>query len=184
MKIDFTVLTIGDLLTIFAALLSPLIAIQVSDWLKSRQERRARKLQIFRTLMSTRATTLAPSHVEALNSIDMEFDPSIAKEKRVIEAWKLYHSHLGDASYNAQHWPLKRFELLVDMLYEMSLCMGYRFDKTHIKHASYHPKGYGEVEEEQHQLRKAILAAFNGSGVLRVTEVTPTTVAKAAPAPK
>ena len=44
-----------------------------------------RKLDIFKTLMATRATPLARTHVESLNRIDIEFTG--IKEKKVREAW-------------------------------------------------------------------------------------------------
>ncbi|MDP2815120.1 MAG: hypothetical protein Q8O19_00395, partial [Rectinemataceae bacterium] len=43
-----------------------------------------RKMHVFSTLMATRATTLSPLHVEALNRIDIEF----YKDRKVKDAWK------------------------------------------------------------------------------------------------
>lgn len=166
MTIDWTI-KVTDLAVVFAALLSPLIAVQVTEWIRRNQEARNRKLHVFRTLMSTRAASLAPTHVEALNLIDIEFQVSVAEEKKVVDAWKLYHAHLGDQQYPPEQWPVRKAELLVDLLYEMAVSLGYDFDKAHIKSSSYYPKGYGETEEEQHRLRRAILAAFD-SGALKV----------------
>lgn len=166
MTIDFTIKA-TDLLTVFAALLSPLVAIQVTEWIRRGQESRSRKLHVFRTLMSTRAEKLAPNHVEALNLIDIEFDARRPKEKKVVEAWKLYHSHLSDPNYPQETWAVRQTELLVELLYEMALYLGYEFDKAHIKRSAYFPRGHGEIEEEQHRLRKAILGAFAG-GALKV----------------
>lgn len=166
MTIDWT-LKVTDLATVFAALLSPLIAVQVTEWIRRRQDAHKRKLHVFRTLMSTRAATLAPTHVEALNLIDIEFDAAVTEEKKVVDSWKLYHAHLSDEHYPQGQWPVRRTELLVDLLYEMAVCLDYRFDKAHIKSSSYYPKGYGESEEEQQQLRRALLAAFD-KGALKV----------------
>lgn len=166
MPIDWTI-KVTDLATVFAALLSPLIAVQVTEWIRRSQEARNRKLHVFRTLMSTRAASLAPTHVEALNLIDIEFQVSVAEEKKVVDAWKLYHAHLSDRDYPQDQWPVRKAELLVDLLYEMAVCLGYEFDKAHIKNSSYYPKGYGETEEEQHRLRRAVLDAFDG-GALKI----------------
>ena len=166
MSIDWTI-RVTDLATICAVLLSPLIAVQITEWIRRRQEARARKLQVFRTLMSTRAASLAPTHVEALNLIDIEFQVSVVEEKKVVDAWKLYHAHLSNLQYPQDQWPLRKAELLVDLLYEMAVCLGYAFDKAHITNSSYYPKGYGETEEEQHRLRRVLLAAFD-SGALKV----------------
>jgi len=83
MTIDWT-LKVTDLAIVFAALLSPLIAVQVTEWIRRSQEARKRKLHVFRTLMSTRAASLAPTHVEALNLIDIEFQTSVVSEKKVL----------------------------------------------------------------------------------------------------
>lgn len=166
MTLDWTI-KVTDLVVVFAALLSPLIAVQVTEWIRRSQEARNRKLHVFRTLMSTRAASLAPTHVEALNLIDIEFQASVVKEKKVVDAWKLYHAHLSAHNYPPEQWPVRRAELLVDLLYEMAACLGYTFDKAHITSSSYYPKGYGETEEEQHRLRRAILGAFDG-GALKV----------------
>ncbi|MDE2314976.1 MAG: hypothetical protein KGK06_01085, partial [Xanthomonadaceae bacterium] len=60
-------------LTIAAVLLSPLIAVQVTRYLDNKKEVRERQLWIFKTLMATRASSMSPHHVEALNRIDLEF---------------------------------------------------------------------------------------------------------------
>ena len=67
---------------------------------------------------------LAPGHVEALNLIDIEFDAKISKEKKVVDVWKLYNAHLGDASYPRETWNVRRAEILVDLLYEMAIYLG------------------------------------------------------------
>jgi hypothetical protein len=170
MTIDWTI-KITDLATLVAVLAGPLIAIQVTELLRSRQEARNRKMALFRTLMSTRASTLAPSHVEALNLLDIEFDSKNPAEKRIVDAWKLYHSHLGDQSYPVDAWNRRLAELLVDMLHEMAIYLGYPFDKAHIKDSSYYPRGYGEIEQEQHQLRKAALSLLSNKHGLIVHPV-------------
>lgn len=78
-------MTISDWIMIGAVLLSPVIAVQVDKFLDRRNEKKTRKMQIFSTLMSTRATPLYPAHVEALNRIDIEF----YSEQKITRAWKL-----------------------------------------------------------------------------------------------
>ena len=60
-----------DVLMVSATALSPLIAVQVTRYLDDCNEERGRKLSVFKTLMATRAYTLSPAHVEALNRIDL-----------------------------------------------------------------------------------------------------------------
>lgn len=64
-------MTIGDLWMIGAVLVSPLIAVQVTQWLNIRRERMGRKLDVFKTLMATRSYGTSWDHVGALNRIDL-----------------------------------------------------------------------------------------------------------------
>lgn len=162
-------MTLTDWITILAIFAGPFFAVLATEWIRRNHEMRDRKIHLFRSLMSTRASTLAPSHVEALNLIDIEFDAKKAKEKPVIDAWKLYHSHLNDQSYEDNEAWMKRTELLlVDLLHAMSICLGYPFDKAHIKNSSYYPRGHGEVEFDQHATRKALVEVLEGRKPLSV----------------
>ncbi|BET66747.1 hypothetical protein ASA1KI_16650 [Opitutales bacterium ASA1] len=153
---------------IVAVFSGPFLAVLVTERSRLKKEKRNRQIHVFRTLMSTRASTLSPTHVEALNLIDIEFDSKSRPERQIVESWKLYHAHLGDSSYPPDSWPHRRAELLVDLLHEMASFLGYQFDKAHIKNSSYYPKGYGEVEVEQHALRKSVLKVFEGKGAIHV----------------
>ncbi|CAG1769847.1 hypothetical protein BAC3_00595 [uncultured bacterium] len=66
-------MTINDWLIIAAMIIAPILAVQIQKFIEARKETKGRKIQIFRTLMATRATPISPSHVEALNMIDIVF---------------------------------------------------------------------------------------------------------------
>ena len=108
------------ILMVIATALSPLIAVQVTRYLDDRNEQRGRKLAIFKTLMATRAYTLAPAHVEALNRIDLEFSAKRTSEKAVLDVWQQYLDHLGNRALQPEAWGAKRAELLVDLLHVMA----------------------------------------------------------------
>lgn len=74
------------MVNILAILLAPIIALQISSWLNKKCELEKRKLDVFRSLMATRAAGLSPIHVEALNKIDIEFSQDDKKTKAVFEA--------------------------------------------------------------------------------------------------
>lgn len=152
----------SDWIMILAILLAPVIAVQASQYLERRRQIKEGKLRVFKILMATRASTLAPAHVEALNMIDVEFYGDNKKDKAVVQAWKAYLDHLADQNYPKETWGVKRTDLLVDLLYAMADCLGYDFDKTHIKNSAYTPKGYGEVEDDQFLLRKGLLGLLKG----------------------
>jgi hypothetical protein len=79
-------MTVTDWLMIAAVFLGPIIAVRLTRYLDNQKEIKGRKLDIFKTLMATRAYTVSWQHVEALNRIDLEF--SQKQEREVIEAWK------------------------------------------------------------------------------------------------
>ncbi len=172
--------------SIAAILLTPLIALEVQKRLDHRRSRLDRKVELFRRLMTTRATDIAPIHVEALNAIEIEFYAKSGPDKKVLDAWRIYINHVnspmgeGDA---LARWVDKRRELLVDLIYEMGQNLGYDIDKVTIKNNAYYPKGHWEIESEQHALRKAALKVFSGEAPIVSTLVGPVEVTQPLPPP-
>lgn len=155
-------MNLAEILTIAATAISPLIAVQVTRYLDDRNEERGRKLQVFKTLMATRAYSLAPAHVEALNRIDLEFSSRKRKEKAVVEVWQQYLDHLGTPQVDGHAWGIRRTDLLVDLLYAMGQALGYDFNKTQIKNGTYMPTAHGQTEEEQDRVRRLVLEVLEG----------------------
>jgi len=143
-----------------AVLLGPIIAVRLTRYLDNQNEIRERKIQIFKTLMATRAYTVSWAHVEALNRIDLEFNKSDKKEKEVIEAWKEYLDLLS--TIPPEQWGVKRVDLLVSLLHKMACVLNYDFDRTHIKNSSYSPRVHGETEDQQAVLRKGLIELLDG----------------------
>lgn len=167
----------NELLTILALILGPILAIQVQKFIEKRSEKRVRKMQIFSTLMATRAIPLAPLHVEALNRIDIDF----YDDKKVKEAWKALLDNFGhypadpkatDFSIQLAACTEKSKDLLTELLYEMACLLGYNYDKVHLKRDTYYPKGHGDFEAENYQMRQAFLKILAGetSFPIRVVE--------------
>lgn len=155
-------MTISDWLMIGAVFLGPIVAVRLTRYLDDQKEVRGRKVQVFKTLMATRAYTVSWAHVEALNRIDLEFDKSHKKEKEVIEAWKEYLDLLNNTSISIEQWGVKRIDLLVELLHKMARVLDYDFDKTHIKNSSYSPRAHCEVEDQQAALRKGLIEVLGG----------------------
>ena len=151
---------------ILATAVSPLIAVQVTRYLDDRNEAQGRKLQVFKTLMATRAYTLTAAHVEALNRIDLEFSSKRPAEKAVLDIWQQYLDHLGDKSLEIPAWGNKRVDLLVDLLHAMGKALGYDFNKTQIKNGTYSPVAHGRIEAEQESVRQMTLELLEGKRVL------------------
>lgn len=155
-------MTSTDILLILATGLSPVIAVQVTRYLDDRNEERGRKLRVFKTLMATRAYNVSPSHVEALNSIDLEFSTKKPTEKAVLDVWQQYLDHLGNLKMDPEAWNIRRVDLLVELLYAMGKCVGYDFNKTQIKNGTYSPTAHGRIEEEQSRIRSMTLELLEG----------------------
>ena len=162
------------LVSVVAIVFSPIIALEVQKRLDDRRASLDRKMSIFRKLMTTRGTQMSPAHVEALNGIEVEFYATSGPDKRVLDAWRLYVSHLytesgtGDA---LNRWAEKKSGLLIDLLYAMAQRLDYDIDKVTIQKNVYHPKGYVEIETEQNALRKAALAVLSGQQAVQATIV-------------
>jgi len=149
-------------LTMIAILLGPIIAVQLTRFLDDRKTKQDRKLVIYRTLIATRAANLSPGHVEALNTIDIEFNGTSQREQRVREAWKAYLDHLGTKLDSMETWTIRRLDLLIELLFAMGQCLGYNFDKTHLKNSVYAPQGHGELESDQAAIRRGFKDVLEG----------------------
>lgn len=80
MIFDWTI-KITDIIMIFAIIVGPIIAVQITEFIRRHQEQRDRKMYLFRTLMATRSATLAPAHIEALNLVEIEFHSNNHQDK-------------------------------------------------------------------------------------------------------
>lgn len=164
----------SDWLTIFAILLSPLIALEVQRYIEMFRERRTRKKQNFEALMTSRRDTISQYHVQALNMIDLNFygvrfwgkNWRTEKEKKVLTAWKTYLDHLNspgelkDAVLD--NWISKKDDLFADLLFEMSDAVGYEFDKVHLKRSVYVPRAHGDQFLDNEIIRHNLAQILDG----------------------
>jgi len=134
------------------------------------REIREKKLGIFKTLMATRASKVLPSHVQALNMIDLEFNDK--KYKDVKLAWKTYLDHLNSFPNDDEKaqpvWSSKMADLLATLLQVMGKSLGYDFDEVHIRKGIYLPEAHARVEDENNLLRRGLLNLINGKGTLKM----------------
>lgn len=159
-------------LTILAIVAGPIIALELQRRLDKGREARNRKVWVFKTLMAFRATALSPHFVQALNLIDVEFEGK-GEEKKVVDAWTVLLDHFGDlATLNKKQPPAtaaehvaaaeKTASLTTALLIAMGRCLGYDFNEVQIKKGAYYPMGLGNVEEEQHAVRRGVLDVLQG----------------------
>lgn len=149
---------INDWLLVGSTLLSPLIAVQVTQWLDRERKTKEEQRHIFTMLMATRSMVLDPRHVEALNRIDVTF----YNVESVRSVWKGYFDFLCDKNYPKETWETRRIELLVDLLAAMAAHLRYKFDKTDVKNAIYFPEGHGVIQEDQTVIRRMLADIVSG----------------------
>jgi hypothetical protein len=149
-----------DVITTIAVIIGPIAAIQIQRWLDSYRENRKRKLDVFKTLMSTRATRVSINHIQALNMIDVEFVQR--RYKKVTDSWRLYQDHLSNRQQGDNGWLARTDELFIDMLFEMGKSLGYKFDKVMLKRTAYSPIAHGDIEFEQQIIRQGLAKVLSG----------------------
>jgi len=161
---------ITDIIMIIVIFAGPIVAVQLTEYLRNKKDSRNRKVHIFRTLMATRSAPLAAMHIEALNLVELEFQAAPHPSTTVVAAGRLYMDHLK-SQYPKEMWDTRRVELLVDLLYEMSTALDYNFDKVQIKAGSYYPSAYGETENDNYNTRKLWLEILQGKRLLPIASV-------------
>lgn len=161
---------IADWLMIVAVLLAPLVAVQVQKLLERYREDRARKLNVFKTLMATRAAVVSPQHVQALNMIDLEFQGK--KHRAVTDAWKTYLDHLAhypkDDEKQQPAWAERTPDLLAKLLLEMGKSLGYVFDEVHVKRGIYAPEAHAQFETEERLMRSGLVRLLLGQSSIKM----------------
>ncbi len=156
---------------IFVIFVGPIVAVQLTEYLRNKKDSKNRKVYIFRTLMATRSAPLAAMHIEALNLVELEFQVAPHQATTVVASGRLYMDHLRSSQYPKDMWETRRVELLVDLLYEMSKALDYSFDKVQIKAGSYYPSAYGETDEDNYKTRKLWLEILEAKRFLPVVSI-------------
>jgi hypothetical protein len=163
-------MTLTDFLTILAIVIAPVAAVQVQKRLEVFREERGRKIWIFKTLMATRAATVSPEHVQALNMIDLEFRGK--RYKAVTSAWKTYLDHLSSYPKDDEKlqpiWGERRVDLLTQLLQAMGRSLGYEFDEVHVKKGIYAPEAHGRLEDENLLIRRGLVHLLYGDAELKM----------------
>jgi hypothetical protein len=94
----------------------------------------------------------------------------------VRSAWKAYHDHLATTyPQDKPEEPVylnQRAELFTDLVYEMSIAVGYsELDKGEIRKISYVPIMHENIETEQTVIRKGFSDILSGKSALSMRVV-------------
>jgi len=149
-------------IAIVAIITGPTSALLIGKYIEERRAKKNRKIKIFQDLMANRASRLSATWVQALNGIETEF----YGQTNVIEAWRVVMDHLYSDDANDEkkvdQWMTTLTNSTNEMLYQMGESLGYHFDKVTIKRNAYNPKAWGEIELENHAVRKKFLELLDG----------------------
>ena len=160
---------IVGIINIGAICLSPQIALRLQKKIEHIDENKKRKLDIFKTLMATRAAAVSFEHVKALNMIDIEF----YGDNEITIAWNSYRDHLNSYPQNPTEatqklWEEKIADYLTDLLFAMSKLLGYSFDKVLLKKGAYSPLAHGILNNEHAIIRRGFVELLTGGKTLKV----------------
>ncbi len=100
----------------------------------------------------------------------MEFNTGKGSH-RVIDSWKEYFDNLSNRSEDKESiavWIARNDELLANLLYEMGISLGYKFDKVLIKRNIYSPVGHGKTEQETTAIRQGLANLMSGEAALPI----------------
>lgn len=137
--------TIYSLATLAAIFLGPIIAVLVTRKVDSQTETKRRKFELFKDLMQTRGIRLDPIHVAALNIVELEF----YDHPKVRTEFKKYIEHLSSPEPSGNQDDLNRYyeqrsDQFMELIYEIGVVVGYKFDKRELDRRSYVPKGWND----------------------------------------
>ncbi|WP_299966016.1 DUF6680 family protein [uncultured Roseobacter sp.] len=156
--------TILGVATAGAAVIGPAVAVWITRMSHDRKEVRARRMDIFRTLMRTRKMPIHFDHVGALNLIEIEF----VNDHEVISTWKNYLRNLGerlppDADKDDEiTFSKTRENLLTKLTYEISKVLKFKVEQLDILEGNYIPQGWNDDDWEQKLVRKALIDVLSG----------------------
>ena len=151
-------MTINDYRTLAALIIIPIVAVVIAQWLQNRSEKRKDKMQIFKTLMTSRIYGWTPDSVNALNIIDIVF----SDDEKVRAAWKDLNDKYRVTNPDQQH--LKKIENAQYKLLEaMANSLGYKDKITwETIQNPYMPVGMAQQIEAQKNMQQAYYSAING----------------------
>ena len=161
----FSIATVG------AIILGPILAVIITRIIDEHRFDKARKLEIFRTLMRTRQTPIHYEHVGALNLVEVEF----ADNQKVIDAWQAYLKILGEPIPPLEEkgrfdkYIKERDNLLTKLIYEISKVLKFKVEQIDILQGNYVPQGWHDDDWEQRLTRHLLINVLSGRASLKIS---------------
>ena len=158
-------------LTLFAILLSPVIAVLVTMWIQKRIERRGVKLRILAQLMGNRHTPIAPENIVALNMIDLVFHD----DERVRGLWSDYFDMLCNKGLDNELGWEQRNKKRNELITAVASSLGYSEQIDHLDvDRIYKPQGLGDRELDSQKLMEELLRVLTNTDSLAMRKRKPT----------
>ena len=162
-------LIIVGISTACATILGPVIAVQTQKYLEHKRSQKEQKMQIFMTLMATRASRFSPDHIRALNMIDLAFNGGSSgrrkiSETEVLDSWRDFLDHLNTkvTDENVVRWTERHNEGMVVLLGAMAKDLGLRYDRVLLRNGAYFPQWHAVMDLEHQQIRQSLLRVLSG----------------------
>lgn len=164
---------------VLATLLGPVLAVYVTREIDATRQRRARQLDVFRLLMSTRRAPLSPDYVRALNMVEIEFHGIHGVE----DAFRELMTNINASRPLPANWHERQRSLTTKLLSAMAKELGYNIQQLDVLEGDYWPQGFADIEAEQQQVRQVVLEVFSGRRPLVVSPAAPTPASPFPPPP-
>ena len=163
--------TFFEWLTFFAILLGPLVGIWVTRWVDKINKLKQQQMTILNVLLGSRGQELSEKYIEAINLIPVYFQ----NETKVLASWEIFLSHAHSESWNssdqgvvdsaADRW----HALKDDLIEEIARSLQIKLPKKNEHKKGYYPRAWGNVENEQTQIRRAAIEVLEGKRSLLTT---------------
>lgn len=177
-------MTTNEILTLIALVAGPVCAVFITRHLDDQRAFKARRMDVFRTLMRTRRAVLSQDHIGALNLVEIEF----AEDQKVLTAWKALFTHFGTTQPRRDEEKIEgvtekaeidkrneafgtrlveeRQRLLAKLLHAMAQVLGFKIEQLEIFEGGYTPQFWANIETEQDIIRKFVVDLAHGRRVL------------------
>ncbi len=167
--------TLIDVLTVVAIVLSPLVAVLVSMWLQDRKEKRHRQYWVFATIVSNRHQKTTADVVQALNTIDIAF----ANDRTVRELWKDY-LEIAELDMSKASAAKRLEDKYVEMIHAMGRSLGLGDQVSQLQMSQiYFPVGLGNQLLQGQDIMDHALRVLKGEQALLVAVAPPSDESRA-----
>ena len=157
----------------------PIAAVIVTRIIDDQRDQRRRRLELFRALMISRRTSLSIERVQALNMIEIEFYGAA----KVQSAHRDLMRHINTPSPLPANWEEHLRTLYTRLLTEMGATLGYNFQQLDVLEGGYYPQGSANIELEQQEVRRGLIAVLSGHRPLPISPIAPAPPAPFPPPP-